>query len=157
MRGACRSHGARVTGGEIDSVDTIELGPWKRIVRARRDTLADHGDRALRGVVEVDEPPPLRLRAPRGLHADSLPLELALRRTTEVIVAERGQEQALAGESRELDRRYGSAAGRFLPRLARVDDLAGSRRVVHAREFDPLDMPDDRDLHCLGIIVHRGW
>jgi hypothetical protein len=38
-----------------------------------------------------------------------------------------------------------------------VDDLAWSRRVVHAREFDPLDMPDDGDLHCLGIIVHRGW
>jgi hypothetical protein len=89
----------------------------------------------------------LRLRAPRGLHADSLPLELALGRTPEVVVAERGQEQALAGEPRELDRRYGSAAGRLLPRLARVDDLARSRRVAHAREFDPLDMPDDGDPH----------
>ena len=66
-------------------------------------------------------------------------------------------EQALAGEPRELDRGDGAAAGRFLLRLARVDDLARCRRVVHAREFDPLDMPDDRDPHCLGIIVHRGW
>src|SRR5205823_3441518 len=68
-----------------------------------------------------------------------------------LVVAEGGQEEALASEPRELHRRDRSAAGRLLPGLDGVDDLARRGHVVHARELDPLDVADDRDAgQCAG-------
>ena len=65
----------------------------------------------------------------------------------ELVVAERGQEEARAGEARQLDGSDGATACRLLPGLERVHDLARRRNVVHAHELDPLDVADDRYLH----------
>jgi hypothetical protein len=66
---------------------------------------------------------------------------------TELVVSERGQEEAVAREPRELDGGDGAAAARLLPRLEGVHDLAGLWQSLDARELDPLDVPDDGDAH----------
>ena len=83
------------------------------------------------------------------MHGDAARLELLARAAAEVVVGERGEEEAGAGEIRELDGRDGAAAGGLLPCLERVHDLARRGRMLDARELDPLDVPDDRDVHDL--------
>ena len=83
------------------------------------------------------------------MHGDSALLELLPRAAAEIIIGKRGEEQAGAGEIRELDGRNGAAARRLLPRLERVHDLARRGRMLDARELDPLDVSDDRDVHDL--------
>jgi hypothetical protein len=65
----------------------------------------------------------------------------------QAVVAEGGQEEALAGEAGKLDRGHGAAPSRRLPRLERMDDLTRRRHAFDARELDPLDVPDDSDSH----------
>ena len=95
---------------------------------------------------------PLRRRRDAGVDGDAARLELRLRAAAELVVAERGEEEARAGEVRELDGGHRAAACGLLPRLARVDDLARGGQLVDARELDPLDMSDDSDLH--GVTSH---
>ena len=83
------------------------------------------------------------------MHGDATRLELLARAATEVVVGERGEEKAGAGEIRELDGRDGPAARGLLPRLERVHDLARRGRMLDARELDPLDVSHDRDVHNL--------
>ena len=63
------------------------------------------------------------------------------------VIAERGEEQALARESSQLHGSHRAAAGRLLPCFRRVHDLAGGRHALHPRELDPLDVPDYSDPH----------
>ncbi len=84
-----------------------------------------------------------------GMDGDATRLELLLRAPAELVVGERGEEEARAGEIRELDGRHRATARGLLPRLAGVDDLARGRQFVDARELDPLDMSDHCDLHDL--------
>jgi hypothetical protein len=65
----------------------------------------------------------------------------------ELIVPERRDEQAAAREPRELGCRDRAAASRLLPGLGGMDDLAGQRDPLDARKLNPLDVPDDGDLH----------
>ena len=88
---------------------------------------------------------PLRLGPPCRLHADAEPLELALGAMAQLVVAERGQEEALSGQPCELDGGDGSTARRFLPGLGGVHDLARRGHAVYTRELDPLDVADDGD------------
>jgi hypothetical protein len=108
---------------------------------------ADHGDRPFGGGVEVNERAPLWLVAPGRRHPDAEPLELVRRPAPELVVAERGQEETVAGQPRELDGRDGAASSGLLPGFHRVDDLARGGNVLDARELDPLDVADDGDAH----------
>ena len=101
----------------------------------------------------MDERPPLRHGAPRGLDANAELLQPALRPAPERVVAQRGQEQALAGEPRELHRRDRSTAGRVLPGVERVDDLARGRDVLDPCELDPLHVSDDGDAHRVASLT----
>ena len=73
----------------------------------------------------------------------------------ELVVAERGEEQAVAGEPGQLDGRDGAAASRLLPGVQRVHDLARRRHALDTGELDPLDVPDDRDPHR-ALWAHAG-
>ena len=78
-------------------------------------------------------------------------------RRAEVVARERGEEQRAAGQLRHLHGRDGAAAGRLLPRLARVQDLAGSRQPRHDGEVDPLDVADHRDARMHETVLsHPG-
>ena len=68
----------------------------------------------------------------------------------EVVIAERGEEEALAGQTRKLHGRDGSSACRFLPVLQCLNDRAGFGHGLHPREFGPLDVPDDCYPHRAG-------
>ena len=65
----------------------------------------------------------------------------------ELVVAERGEELAAAGEPRDLARDHRAAAGRLATTPRRVDDLPGCGQLGHARELDPLDVSDDGASH----------
>ena len=60
--------------------------------------------------VKMDKRPPLRLGSPRRLDPNPESLQLSLRAVAEVVIAQGGEEQALAGEARELHGGDGSAA-----------------------------------------------
>ena len=92
---------------------------------------------------------PLRAVRMAGVDGDAARLELRLRAPAELVVGERREEDARAGEIRELDRGHRATACRLCPGLAGVDDLARGRQLVDARELDPLDMSDHRNLHDL--------
>ena len=61
-----------------------------------------------------------------------------------------------AVQIRELDGRDRPSSGGLLPRLEGVDDLAGPGNPVDPDELDPLDVPDDGDVHAARPISHRG-
>src|SRR5437660_9462544 len=72
---------------------------------------------------------------------------------TELIVAERREERALARELQELDGSHRSASRRHLKDVLRVDDLTRGRDVVDASEGDPLDMTDDGRAHSSDLVA----
>jgi crotonobetainyl-CoA:carnitine CoA-transferase CaiB-like acyl-CoA transferase len=63
----------------------------------------------------------------------------------ELVVGQRGEEQAVAREPGQLDGCHGAAAPWFRPGVEGVDDLTGGRHALDSGELDPLDMPDDCD------------
>src|SRR5262249_56955898 len=65
----------------------------------------------------------------------------------ELVVPQRGEEQATPGEPGELHGGHGAAAPRLLPRIEGVHDLARFGHALDVRELDPFDVPDDRDVH----------
>src|SRR5262249_20719475 len=96
----------------------------------------------------------------RRMHRDPARLERLARAAAELVVGERGEEEARAAEVGQLDGRDGPAARWLLPRLERVHDLAGRRRVVDARELDPFDVSDDCELHVSHLerrLRFSGW
>ena len=109
--------------------------------------VADDGDRALAGVVDVRDAAALRLGNPRDVEPKPFRLELVARAAPEVVVAERREEARLAAEVEELNRSDGAAARSLRPRLRRMDDLAGPRHFLDADEVDPLDVSDDGGSH----------
>ena len=121
--------------------------PRQRVVAARAHPVADHRDRALGGVVDVDEPAPLRLGPEGRLDPHAHGGELVVGAMAEPVVAQRGVESGAARELGQLHRRHGAAAARLLPRLFGVHDLAGHRHALHARELDPLHVPHHGDPH----------
>jgi hypothetical protein len=68
-----------------------------------------------------------------------------------LVVTERREELAPAGEPGELSRDDSAPAGGFRPDLGRVDDLAGLGPARDPRELDAFDMPDDSGTH----LTHR--
>ena len=63
------------------------------------------------------------------------------------VTADRGHEEAPASEACDLDRGHGGPAGRQLPGLGGVDDVAGLRDPFDEGELRHLDMSYDCDLH----------
>jgi hypothetical protein len=59
----------------------------------------------------------------------------------ELVFAERGYEQRLAGQARELHGRDRSSARGLFEGVARVHHFAGARDMVDARELHPLNVP----------------
>ena len=120
---------------------------------ARTHLGADGGDRPLPVLVDVGEPPPLRALVGGVVHDDPPRLELGLRTSSEIVVAECREQVRLVGEERELDRGDAPTASRLLPLIERMGDLACRRHLLDAREPDPLDMPDDGDAHAESLPV----
>src|SRR5207248_151671 len=125
------------------------------------EAVAEHGDRALALRIDEGDRAALGLTgAPGGLAADAAPAQVLERAPAGLVVAERGQERARAGELAQLHRRDAAAAGGLLEDLGGMDDLARRRDVRHAKELDPLDVPDHRDpdgcrpAHC-GVLGAR--
>jgi hypothetical protein len=149
-------HGADVAGREVDGIHISKLVPGQSIRSVRPEPGADDGDRPLSVVVDMDEGPSLRLGPPRRLNPKTQRFELMLRTPANLVVAERGQEQAFARELCELDRSDGTSPRRLLPTVERVDDLARGGQTPDRRELDPFDVADDRNpgpasgagLHC---------
>ncbi len=157
------AEGAGVAAGEVDGVGSGEPGPGERVRAQRHEPVADHGDRALPGVVEEDERAALRLRAPCDRELDAHRLELARRPAAKLVVAESGEEQTAAGELDDLDRGHGRAAGRLLPGAVRLDDLAGAGQALDGRELGVFDVADDGDRHrvhtrglCIALRLRPG-
>ena len=75
-----------------------------------------------------------------------------------VVVAERGDQNRLAGQARQLHRRDGATPRGLLERRARMNHLAGVWHALHARELHPLDVAHDseprRRLHRRSL-THR--
>jgi hypothetical protein len=116
----------------------------------RPQARAEHRDRALALVVDVDEGPALRLRAEAALDLDAELLEPSVRAVAGLVVTKGGEQAGAAGELHQLDRRHGPAAAGLLERALGVDDLARVRDVRHLCELAPLHVPDDRDAHGPG-------
>ena len=127
----------------------ISLGGEAVRLARRAKLFAEHGDRPLPAFVDVRQRPPLPSRRVARVHGDAERLELLARAAAELVVGERGEEEARAAEIDELDGRDRPTAGGLLPRLERGHDLAGRGRVVDAGELHPLDMADDGNLHDL--------
>ena len=85
------------------------------------------------------------------MDVDASRLELGPGATAELVVAEGGEEMRLVGEQGELDRGHASAATGLLPLVGRVRDLARPGQSLDPREPDPLDVPDDGDLHVAPV------
>jgi hypothetical protein len=73
------------------------------------------------------------------------PLQAIERAASSFVITERRDEQRIAGQARKLHRGDRAAAGRLLEAVSRMDDLAGSRDVLDARELHPLDVADRGD------------
>ena len=82
--------------------------------------------------------------------------ELRARALPVVVVRERGDEQRAAGELEHLDGRDRAAAGRLVPELGHVQDLARPRQARDDGEVDPLDVPDDGDARPHDLIAGHG-
>ena len=121
--------------------------PGERIVAVRHELLADHGDRALAGVVEEREAAPLRRVARGDLQPQVQRAQLALRPTAEVVVAERRVERRLRTQTQELTGGNGASARRLRPALEGRHDLPGLGHALDAHEVDPLDVADDGAPH----------
>ena len=115
--------------------------------RLRNELLAEHRDRALSRLVDVDERAALRLGEVHGVYLDVHALQSAPCLAPELVVAECGVERRGAVQPRQLDGRDRAAARRLLPELGRVEDLARRRHARHARELHPLDVTHDRQAH----------
>ena len=139
-----------VPAREVDAVGARELLPRQgAVVAGRAQLLAQEGDGPLAVLVDVGERAALRSGRVLRVDGDAERLELLAGAAAELVVGERREQEARAAEVRELDGRDGSAARRLLPRLEGLHDLPGRGHVVDARELDPLDVPDDRDVHDL--------
>src|SRR5581483_12076004 len=90
-----------------------------------------------------------------GLDARAERFELEVRPLAGRVAPERGEERAVAGQLEELDGRDRAAPGRLLPPLEGAHDLASPRDALHARELDPLHVPDDGGPH--GRSVASSW
>jgi hypothetical protein len=72
-----------------------------------------------------------------------------------VVIAERGQEHALAGQPRELNGSNRAATADLLPGLERVHDLARLRDALDPGELDPFDVADDCHPHAASLRPRR--
>src|ERR671931_2478632 len=155
-RPACRVQRGLVAAHEVRRVGPRELLPRQAPVAAGRAQLvAEHRDRPLAVRVHEREGTALRLRRDHGPNGHALLGQLRAAPPPELVVAEDGEERRLDAEPHELHRGDRPAAGGLLPRLDRMDDLAGLRHVLDAGELDPLDVPDDDDLHRRSLTFRR--
>ena len=112
----------------------------------RDEPLAEHGDRALGGRVEVGERAPLRARADRAVQLDAMRLaQLGGRRAARSSSPSAVKNSARPGELAQLH-----GGDRAAPRRAARSRRSASRspRARHPlddREVEPLDVADDRD------------
>ena len=89
--------------------------------------MAQERDRSLAGVVHVCDGPSLRLRPDGRLDAHAVSAELGGGAAAQLIVAQRGEQRALARERGEDDRGHPSPTRRLGPGVDRVHDLTGRR------------------------------
>ena len=83
-------------------------------------------------------------RTPRRAHLNAQLAQAAQRALSELVIAERRDQQRSARQARELHGRDGPSPGGLFEGLARVDHLAGARHVRDARELHPLDVANRR-------------
>jgi len=116
--------------------------------------VAEQRDRPLARRVDERDRAALRLRAEGRLDPNAEPRKLVLRAAAELVVAERRQERALAGERGQHTSGDRPATGGLRPGLLRVSDVAGGRKPLDADEIDPFHVPDDCDPHA--AVSHLG-
>jgi RNA polymerase sigma factor (sigma-70 family) len=93
-----------------------------------------------------------RVAEPLGVHVETELSELCFRPPAELVVAECGEELAAAGESCNLARDHGAAAGGHRQHLLALHDRARGGHVRDEHEIAPLDMAHDCAAHR-GIIA----
>ena len=126
---------------------SVEEVPREGVGAARFQPFAERHDRPLVAVIDQGDGAPGLVVADRGVHRESKRRQPAFAGLTQLIVAERREQVARPGELRELHGGDGATACRFIPRLGRVHDLAGSGHAIHEPERDPLHMTDHCDTH----------
>ena len=146
---ARRAGGAQrvdVAGGEVHGIHLRESRPRQLCVAAERlEPLAERRDRALAPIVDERDSTSRRDGARGRFHAHTELLQTIERAPPGFVLAERRDEQRIAGQARELHGSDGAAAGRLLEGVLSVDHLAGLRHVLDARELHPLDVADRGD------------
>jgi hypothetical protein len=121
------------------------------VITARLESLADRRDRAFASRIEKGERTPRGPIAARSLDRNAERIKSLARAGAMRVLSKSRKELRAAGETRQLDRRNGTASGRLLKAVGGVDDLAGTRDVVDVGEFDPFEMSDDGCAHGPGF------
>ena len=131
-----------LAGDEEDGVVAVE-----RQRPARPQLRPDRRDRPLAVRVDVRQRAAGRRRTTRRGRVTPSSSSRRDRDVAELVVAERGEEVARAGEPQRAARRSPRRRRRARPELGRVRDLPGGRDVVDASELRPLDVTDDGASH----------
>ena len=82
--------------------------------------------------------------------------QLLLEPAADLVVAERGEEVAGAGQAGELLGGNAPAPARLLPRVRGLRDVAGERHARDAQELDPLGVAHDGDAHLTRSLTSGG-
>jgi hypothetical protein len=114
------------------------------IVAAGFEALAKGDYRALAGIVHEGHGGAGRSATASLKYADAERAQARRRPAAKLIGAQRSEERCATRESGQLDGRHGSAPRGVLEGVSRMNDLSCARDVPHARELDPLDVPDHR-------------
>jgi hypothetical protein len=144
---ARRAEGSRVPRREVDTVKSSRsphpsgsatLGARRSpsVVRVRSPESSIRATASL-GRGRPDDRPQLHTEGPQH----------PVRPLPEDVIAQCGEEGAGSGEAGDLDRGRGPPAGRPLPVHRCVNDLAGGRHPLDARQAGPFHVPDHRDPH----------
>ena len=116
---------------------------------------AHHGDRPLSFLIDVRERTTLWVVAEHGLDAQAQLHQLVVGAVTEIVVAERGVKDAVAGELQQLDGGHGPAAGRHLEDVVGVDDLTRRRHVVHLVHGWPPFQQAGTELYASWLVTRQ--
>ena len=142
-----RGEGLGVARRHVRDVGAVEPVPRKGVRTARLQAFAERHDRSLVAVIDQRHGSPGLVVADRRVDRQSERRQPSLAQLADVVVADRREQVARAGELRELHGGHGAPAGGLVPRLGRVHDLAGPGHPVDQPERDPFHVSHHRHAH----------